>query len=306
MQLLRLVETSRRLAETSRRLEKIGQLAALLNSLSPEEIEIAVAFLSGSYRQQKLNIGYAGLQAASQGSSAELPTLELKEVDATFERIASVPPGKGSTAERQRLLGELFARATTAEQDFLFRLVVGELRQGAVEGLMLEAVARAAKVPPEQVRRARMMAGDLPSVARIALTGGDSALASFATQLFRPMHPMLAGSADAAELAMDELGEALLEYKLDGARIQVHKAGEQVAVYSRRLNDVTAAVPELVEAVRALPARELILDGEVIALRADGTPHPFQTTMSRFGEARHPAAAARAAPHPVLLRSALC
>ncbi len=283
MQLLRLVETSRRLAETSGRLEKIGQLAALLSNLSPEEIDIAVAFLSGSYRQQKLNIGYAALQAASRGSSAELPTLELKDIDATFERIASVPPGKGSTAERQRLLDELFARATRAEQDFLFRLVVGELRQGAVEGLMLEAVARAAKVPPGQVRRARMMAGDLPSVARMALTGGESGLAAFATQLFRPMHPMLAGSADAAEVAMDELGEALLEYKLDGARIQVHKAGEQVAVYSRRLNDVTAAVPELVEAVRGLPARDLILDGEVIALRADGTPYPFQTTMSRFG-----------------------
>ncbi|MFL5492190.1 MAG: ATP-dependent DNA ligase [Gemmatimonadales bacterium] len=283
MQLVRLVETSRRVAETSGRLEKIGQLAALLSNLSPEEIDIAVAFLSGSYRQQKLNIGYAALQGASHGNSAELPSLELKEVDAIFERIARVPAGKGSTAQRQRLLSELFARATSAEQDFLFRLVVGELRQGAVEGLMLEAVARAAEVPSERVRRARMMAGDLPTVARMALTGGESALSDFATQLFRPMHPMLAGSADAAEIAMDELGEALLEYKLDGARIQVHKAGEQVAVYSRRLNDVTAAVPELVEAVRALPARELILDGEIIALRPNGTPYPFQITMSRFG-----------------------
>src|SRR5215216_550911 len=283
MQLVRLVETSRRVAETSGRLEKVRQLAALLSNLSPEEIDIAVAFLSGSYRQQKLNIGYAALQAASRGSSAELPRLKLTEVDAIFERIARVPPGKGSTAERQRLLGELFGRATGAEQDFLFRLVVGELRQGAVEGLMLEAVAKAAQVPPEQVRRARMVAGDLPSVARTALTGGLSALSAFATQLFRPLHPMLAGSADAPELAMNELGEALLEYKLDGARIQVHKAGEQVAVYSRRLNEVTAAVPELVEAVRALPARELILDGEVIALRKDGAPHPFQVTMSRFG-----------------------
>src|SRR5829696_4433564 len=283
MQLARLIETSRRVAETGGRLEKVGQLAALLSNLSPEEIDIAVAFLSGSYRQQKLNIGYAALQAASRGSSAELPRLKLTEVDAIFERIARVPPGKGSTAERQRLLGELFGRATAAEQDFLFRLVVGELRQGAVEGLMLEAVAKAAQVPPEQVRRARMMTGDLPSVARTALTGGQSALSAFVTQLFRPLHPMLAGSADAPELAMTELGEALLEYKLDGARIQVHKAGEQVAVYSRRLNDVTTAVPELVQAVRALPARELILDGEVIALRPDGTPYPFQITMSRFG-----------------------
>jgi DNA ligase-1 len=212
-----------------------------------------------------------------------LATLELSEVDAAFERISQVAVGKGSTGERQRLLRELFTRATRDEQDFLFRLVIGELRQGAVEGLMLEAVARAAKVPAERVRRARMMAGDLTSVAKAALTGDSAELAGFATQLFRPVHPMLAGSADDAEVAIDELGEALLEYKLDGARIQVHKAGDQVSVYSRRLNDVTPAVPELVEAVRALPARELILDGEVIALRADGTPYPFQTTMSRFG-----------------------
>jgi DNA ligase-1 len=282
-QLTQLVDASRRVAETSGRLEKIGHLAALLSGLRPEEIEIAVAFLSGSYRQQKLNVGYAALQAASNGSAATTPTLELTEVDRMFQRISAVPPGKGSAAERQRLLRELFARATPEEQHFLFRLVVGELRQGAVEGLMLEAVAKAAKVPAQQVRRARMMAGDLPSVARAALTGDQMALSGFATQLFRPLHPMLAGSADDAGVALEELGEAALEYKLDGARIQVHKAEDRVAVYSRRLNDVTAAVPELVEAIRALPARELILDGEVIALRPDGTPYPFQITMSRFG-----------------------
>jgi ATP-dependent DNA ligase I len=283
MLLARLVETSRRVAETKGRLEKIGQLAAFLTQLSPPEIEIAVAFLSGSYRQQKLNVGYAALQAASQSGTVSSPTLELADVDAALERIAGVPLGKGSTAERQRLLRELFERATSDEQHFLFRLVLGELRQGAVEGLMLEAVARAAQLPAEQVRRARMMAGDLPRVARAALTGDQSALSGFATQLFRPLHPMLAGSADAPELALRELGEAALEFKLDGARIQVHKAGDQVAVYSRRLNDVTPAVPELVQAVRALPVRDLILDGEVIALRPNGTPHPFQITMSRFG-----------------------
>jgi DNA ligase 1 len=283
MLLQRLVETSRKVAETSGRLEKIGHLAALLSAVPPDEIEIAVAFLSGSYRQQKLNVGYAALQAAAEGSPATAPTLELSEVDAEFEGIAGVAGGKGSTGERQRRLRELFGRATREEQDFLFRLVIGELRQGAVEGVMLEAVARAARLPPEQVRRARMMAGDLPSVARAALSGDRDALTGFATQLFRPLHPMLAGSADAPKLAMEELGEALLEYKLDGARIQVHKAGDQVAVYSRRLNDVTAAVPELVDAVRALPAGELILDGEVIALRPNGTPYPFQVTMSRFG-----------------------
>lgn len=284
LKLAQVVETSRRVAEASGRLEKIGFLASLLASAPPEEIEIATAFLSGSFRQSRLGVGYAALQAAMPEIPADSPSLELSEVDATFERLSKVSAGKGSTAERQRLLRELLARATRDEQHFLFGLVVGELRQGAVEGVMLEAVAKAAGVPAERVRRARMIAGDLPSVAKAALTGEATELAGFATQLFRPVHPMLAGSADDAEVALEELGEAALEYKLDGARVQIHKASDQVAVYSRRLNDVTAAVPELVEAVRALPARELILDGEVIALRADGMPHPFQTTMSRFGK----------------------
>jgi DNA ligase-1 len=283
LKLADLVETSRRVTEVSGRLEKIGLIASLLASAPPAEIEIAVAFLSGSVRQAKLATGYATLQAAMPEKPAESPSLELVQVDAAFEQISRVAAGKGSTGERQRILRELLARATHNEQSFLFRLVTGELRQGAVEGLMLEAVARAAKVPAEQVRRARMMAGDLPKVAKAAITGDAAELAGFATQLFRPVHPMLAGSADDESAAIEELGEAALEYKLDGARIQVHKSGDQVAVYSRRLNDVTAAVPELVDVVRGLPARELILDGEVIALRPDGTPHPFQITMSRFG-----------------------
>jgi DNA ligase-1 len=283
MKLLEVVEVSRQVAQVSGRLEKIGLLASLLERVSPEEIEIAVAFLSGSYRQARLNVGYAALQTAAEGTAVDFPTLELTQVDLAFDRISRVPQGKGSTAERQRLLRELFAQATQEEQHFLFRLVVGELRQGAVEGLMLEAVARAAKIPAEQVRRARMMAGDLPRVARSALSGNAAELAGLATQLFRPVHPMLACPAEDAGTAIDELGEAALEYKLDGARIQVHKAGDQVAVYSRRLNEVTGAVPELVEAVRALPGRDLILDGEVIALRESGAPYPFQVTMSRFG-----------------------
>ncbi len=283
MKLVALADTSRRVTEVSGRLEKVGLLASLLGQMPAEEIEIAVAFLSGSIRQQRLGVGYAALQASMPEHAADLPSLELAEVDAAFERIARVAAGKGSTGERQRLLRELLARATREEQDFLFRLVTGELRQGAVEGLMLEAVAKAAGVPAEGVRRARMMAGNLPGVARAALSGDKAELAAFATQLFRPVHPMLAGSAEDAAVAIEELGEAALEYKLDGARIQIHKSGDQVAVYSRRLNDVTSAVPEVVELVRALPARELILDGEVIALRGDGVPYPFQTTMSRFG-----------------------
>ena len=284
MKLADLVDTSRRVTEVSGRLEKIGILASLLAAVPADEIETAVAFLSGSLRQTKLGVGYAALQAAMPKSTAEAALLELGEVDSGFDRISKVAAGKGSTGERQRLLRELLARATDSEQSFLFRLVTGELRQGAVEGLMLEAVAKAANVPAERVRRARMMAGDLPSVAKAALVGDSAELGAFATELFRPVHPMLAGSAEDAEVAIEELGEAMLEYKLDGARIQIHKSGDQVAVYSRRLNDVTAAVPDVVELVRRLPARELILDGEVIALRENGSPHPFQTTMSRFGK----------------------
>ena len=284
MKLAELVDTSRSVTQTSGRLEKIGLLASLLAEVPPTEVEIAASYLSGAIRQQRTGIGWAALQAAKPERAAEIPSLELSEVDATFERIAGVAAGKGSTGERQRLMRELLARATKDEQDFLFRLVTGELRQGAVEGLMLEAVAKAAGVPAEGVRRARMMAGNLASVARAALSGDRAELAAIATQLFRPVHPMLAGSAEDASGAVAELGEAALEYKLDGARIQIHKSGDQVAVYSRRLNDVTAAVPEVVELIRALPARELILDGEVIALRENGTPHPFQTTMSRFGK----------------------
>ncbi|MEO7138196.1 MAG: ATP-dependent DNA ligase [Gemmatimonadales bacterium] len=284
MRLAELVETSQSVAQASGRLEKTGLLASLLARVPPEEIEIAVAFLSGSIRQPRIGIGWAALQAAKPDRAADAPALELPEVDATFEGIARVPTGKGSTGERQRLLRELLARATADESSFLFRLVTGELRQGAVEGVMLEAVAKAAGVPAEGIRRARMMAGDLSSVAKATLSGDGAELSAFATQLFRPVHPMLAGSAADPSVALKELGEAALEYKLDGARIQIHKSGDQVAVYSRRLNDVTAAVPEVVELVRSLPARDLILDGEVIALRENGTPHPFQTTMSRFGK----------------------
>jgi DNA ligase-1 len=160
---------------------------------------------------------------------------------------------------------------------------MGELRQGALEGLVVEAVARAAGVPAGEVRRATMMAGDLPRVAVTAMTEGSAGLARFAVQLFRPVQPMLAGSAETETDALAELGEAAVEWKLDGARVQIHKSGDEVRVYSRLLNDVTLAVPEVVDAVRPLPSRELILEGEALALRPDGFPHPFQTTMTRFG-----------------------
>ena len=184
-----------------------------------------------------------------------------------------------------RLLRELLARATVDEQDFLIRLLFGELRQGALEGVLLEAVARAGSASPAAVRRAVMMAGELAPVARALLVEGERGLSRFLVQIFRPVQPMLAQPASGIDEALADLEEdqVALEWKLDGARIQVHKAGDEIKVFSRNLREVTSAVPEVVEAARSLPADELILDGEVIALRPDGTPHTFQQTMQRFG-----------------------
>jgi DNA ligase-1 len=282
MRLADLVTTSRRVAETRSRLEKTAALGDLLRRLASEEIDVAVAFLSGHLRQGRIGLGGAALRSAMPETAAAEPSLTLVEVDAAFARIASTT-GSGSTAERGRLLAGLLARATREEQDFLVRLVFGELRQGALAGLMAEALAAAAEVPADEVRRALMLAGELTGVARAVLTEGRPGLARFHLQLFRPLQPMLAQPAGDVSEALDRLGEAALELKLDGARVQVHKAGDEVRVYSRRGNEVTQAVPELVETVQALPARQLLLDGETIALRPDGSPYPFQVTMRRFG-----------------------
>jgi DNA ligase-1 len=283
------VETSRAVAATRSRRDKIARLASLLATAPPGEAALATAYLCGVVPQVKLGVGWAALQTAagaapvpSESGGPKPAPVELPEVDAAFERIAGTA-GKGSAEARQRILRELFARLDEEERRFLFGLVTGELRQGALEGLVVEAVARAAELPPGDVRRAVMLAGDLPRVAGAVLAEGAAGLAAFALRLFRPVGPMLAGSADSIDEALAELGEAVVEWKLDGARVQLHKSGDEVRVYSRLLNDVTAAVPELVEVVRLLGPRELILEGEAIALRPDGTPHPFQTTMSRFG-----------------------
>jgi DNA ligase-1 len=279
-----IARTSRRLARTARRGEKVGLLAAVLTEAPAEEIEIATAYLSGAVRQDRLGLGWATIQKAMPEAAAESPTAELTEVHAVLEASARTG-GKGSAQAKQQLLHDLLARLTAEEQQFLAGLLLGELRQGALEGLVIEAVARASGRPAAEVRRALMMAGDLPSVAGAAL-GGDlsgSGLSSFAVRPFQPVLPMLAGSAEDVDQALAELGEAAVEYKLDGARVQIHRSGDDVRVYSRRLNEVTSAVPELVEAARGFAAREIIVEGEAIALRSNGTPLPFQTTMRRFG-----------------------
>jgi DNA ligase-1 len=281
MLLVAIVETSTRVAETPRRLEKIELLAGLLRQLDPEEVEIVVAFLSGYTRQGRIGVGYAALRNAS-ATPAEIASLEIREVDRLLAQLAGVQGG-GSERVRRDLLRELFARATATEQGFLSGLLLGEIRQGALEGIMLEAVAKASNISSTHVRRAVMMAGDIARVARSALESGVAGLAPYEIQLFRPIHPMLAQPAEDTASALADLGEAALEYKFDGARVQVHRSGDEVRIFSRALNDVTSAAPEVVEAVRALPAGDLILDGEVLSLAPDGRPQPFQVTARRFG-----------------------
>ncbi len=273
---------SGRVAATRSRLAKVKEIAAFLRSIDPAEIAVAIAWLSGETRQGKLGVAYAGLHAASGIAPAAAPTLELREVDGAFDRLAS-EKGAGSAERRNEELRALFARSTALEQDFLARLVTGELRQGALRALMLEAMAAASEVPLDEVRRAAMSAGGLAEVAVAVLTEGREGLARFSIRLMQPVLPMLSQSAESPAEAVAAFGTAGLEWKLDGARVQVHKAGDEVRVYTRNLNDVTERVPEVVATVRGSRRRELILDGEVMALRPDGSPLSFQVTMRRFG-----------------------
>jgi DNA ligase-1 len=284
LQLSEVVATSSAVAELPGRLDKIGRLADLLRRLQPDEIEPVASWLSGSARQGRLGLGYATISAVDAGAASE-PSLTVSDVDRALESLAGLS-GAGVARERARQLNGLFSRATRDEQDFLRRLLFGELRQGALEGVLIEAIAKAAALRAAAIRRAVLLAGELPPVARAALTGGPGALDALAVRLMHPVRPMLAASADDVDAALEELDDPTLEYKLDGARVQIHKAGDLVKVFSRTLNDVTASVPEIVMTVQTLPARDLILDGEVIALNPDGTPKPFQMTMRRFGRTR--------------------
>jgi DNA ligase-1 len=279
--LAEVARVSATVAATASRLEKTRLLAGCLRGLEPGEVEVALPYLSGEIRQGKLALGYAALKSAM-GNAAPAPGLSVRDVDSAFERL-KVVKGRGAASIRQSELKNLFEKATAQEQDFLLRLIAGELRQGALEGVMLEAVAAAANLPAAEVRRAATFAGAIAPVARAALAGGRGALVQFSVRLMQPVLPMLAQSAVDLPAALGELGTALLEWKLDGARIQVHKSGSDVRVFTRNLNDVTGRVPEIVSSVSASNAESVILDGEAIALRRDGRPHPFQVTMRRFG-----------------------
>ena len=272
--------TSQSVAASSARLAKIDALAACLRRLPPQEVVPAVAFLSGELRQRQIGVGWASMR--DMPAPAAAPGLSVSEVDATFERIGGLA-GAGSQTTRRRLLAELLGRATEPEQRFLFALLTGELRQGALEGVMVDAVARAAEVPGAEVRRALLLRGDLRAVAEAALRDGSAGLAAFRLRIGQPLSPMLAQPAEDLDAALAKAGPAGVEEKLDGVRIQVHRAGAEVMVFTRSLDDITARVPEVVEAALALPAAAAILDGEAIALRADGRPLPFQVTASRVG-----------------------
>jgi DNA ligase-1 len=324
-----LVRTSEAVAGAPGRRVKIDELASLLRRAAPDEVPVAVAFLSGELRQRQIGVGYAaisGLLGAAPGAVADAagparsagpgPPLTLADTDAAFAAIGAVT-GPGAQAERRRLLGDVFARASEAERSFLTRLLAGELHQGALAGVMAEAVARAAGVHPGEVRRAHLLGGSLPAVAEAALTAAGSAgpgvpppgtprsplraegattapeaggpaaasaaLRAFRLQVGRPLRPMLAASAPTVAAAFERVSPAAVEWKIDGIRIQVHRKGRAVAVFTRSLDDITYRLPEITSAVLSCPAQSLVLDGEAIALEAGGRARPFQVTASRAG-----------------------
>jgi DNA ligase-1 len=281
MRLAELVAVADAVAAVPSRTAKRDAIAALLTALAPAEVEAAVGFLVGEPRQGRVGVGWATVADLPVATDPAGEQLEISDLDAAFEQLATTA-GPGSNQARRRVLGDLLARSTPAEANFVRRLVVGELRQGALEGVMADAVAEAAHVPGTVVRRALMLTGDVRRTAAIALGDGRSGLEAVGLTLFRPVHPMLASpAADVPEVVSS--GEARsVEWKLDGARVQVHRQGDLVRVYTRNLNEVTDRLPEVVTIARALPVDEVVLDGEVIGLEGV-RPEAFQQTMSRFG-----------------------
>jgi ATP-dependent DNA ligase I len=280
MLLASIVAVSENVTATSGRLLKIAALADALRQAGPVEVPIAVAYLSGDLPQRQIGVGWATLRDVL-GTAAQTPALTLSEVDAAFSAIGAIS-GAGSVALRRTLVSELFSRATDAEQRFLLRLLSGELRQGALEGVMTDAVAKAAEVPVADVRRAAMLRGSLAQVAAAALSGGVTALRGFGLQVGQPVRPMLAASAPTIADALDKIGgQAAVEWKLDGIRVQAHLLNGEVRLFTRTLDDMTSRVPEVVALLAALPMRAAVLDGELIALAPDGRPLPFQDTASR-------------------------
>ncbi len=294
MRFAEVVAASGAVAATTKRLAKIDALAALLRRAAPDEIEAVVGFCTGTPRQGRVGVGWAGM-AGTDAPPAAVASLTVDDVDRALAGLLAVT-GPGSAQRRRDALVELLGRATADEAAFLGRLLLGELRQGALAGVVTDAVARAAGVPVTDVRRAAMLTGDLGVAARIALTGGAAGLARVGLLVGRPVQPMLAATAPSVRAAIEELGEASVEWKLDGARVQIHRDGDTGRIATRNLNDVTGRLPGVVAATLALPATRLVLDGEVLGVTEDDDgdlrPRAFQDTMSDFATRGGEAAAA--------------
>lgn len=266
---------------TRSRREKVARLAECLARMDADEVAIGAVYLAGSVRQERLGVGWRTVVDVAVGPAAA-PTLRLRDVDVVLDDIAAVA-GPGSQSTRRKALEGVFGAATADEQRFLQGLILGELRQGALAGVAAQAIAAAWQVPEADVRRALMLHADIGAVARAARAGGGDALRAFRLTLFRPLSPMLAQTSATVGDALAGLVAAAIDDKIDGARVQVHRLGDEVRVYTRSLRDVTARSTEVVAVAAALDVGSIVLDGEVVALRDDGRPHPFQDTMSRFG-----------------------
>jgi ATP-dependent DNA ligase I len=273
------VATSRRVGETSSRSQKIALLADLLRRLAPEEVPVVAGFLSGVPRQGRVGVGYSTVFGVEAAPAAE-PTLGVVQLDEAISEIQRTTGG-GSAARRKAVLVELLSRATADEADFVTRLFTGELRQGALAGLLVDAIARAAEVPAGLARRAFMLSGDLTRTAEIALADGESGLREVGFELFRPILPMLASTSESVADAVAGFERSSVEWKLDGIRIQIHRRGDEVRVYTRNLNDITGALPGIVDAARTLPVQQAVFDGEAIWI-TDSGPAPFQETVAQI------------------------
>jgi DNA ligase-1 len=285
-----LVATSATLSATSSRKAKVSALADLLRTLDPEEVAVAVAFLTGVPRQGRIGVGWARVSALQ--GRAVAPTVTVGDLDAALTRLEACV-GPGSEARRAEIIDELGATMTDAEATFVRALLTGELRQGALAGLMSDAVAAAADVPAPLVRRAAMLSGDLPDTARLAITEGRDALEAVRLTVGIGIQPMLASTATDVADALSTTGPASVEWKLDGVRIQAHRDGDAVRLYTRNLNDVTDRMPSVVDELRSLPLRAVVLDGEVMGISEEGLPEAFQDSASTFGR--------RSGPGPVTL-----
>ncbi|MEW1905322.1 ATP-dependent DNA ligase [Streptomyces sp. NPDC086147] len=280
MRLADIARASRDIGAASARTEKVALLAELFRAADPADAPVVIMYMAGRLPQRRIGVGWSALKERRE--PAVEPRLGVREVDALLTRIAAVS-GKGAQGERKRLLDELMGAATEEEQQFLLRLISGELRQGALDAMAVEGLASAAGAPVADVRQAVMLSGSPAAVAEVLLSRGPSALAGFRLTVGRPVLPMLAHTAKDVDEALARTGPSALEEKLDGIRIQVHRDGDDVRVFTRTLADITDRTPEVVALVRALPVRQVVLDGELLAFDERGRPRPFQETSGRTG-----------------------